>query len=54
MFEKVIYTVCQISGDYAILMTQQGVENTVAMALLPIDLCEGDTLVWENLEYTKA
>ena len=39
------YTVKQITGDYAILLSEDGVENQVA-----ID--EGDKLLWENLAYT--
>jgi len=52
MFEKKEYTVKQIAGDYAILLTDDGIENTVALALLPIDIFEGCRVVWENLEYT--
>ena len=47
------YIVRQIAGDYAILISEEGVENQVAMALLPPDIEEGDRLVWENLAYTK-
>ena len=53
MFERKEYTVKQIAGDYAILLTDDGIENTVALALLPIDIFEGDRIVWENLEYSK-
>ncbi|MBQ1234977.1 MAG: chorismate--pyruvate lyase [Oscillospiraceae bacterium] len=53
MFERKEYTVKLISGDYAILLTDDNIENTVALALLPIDISEGDRLVWENLEYSK-
>lgn len=49
--EKVIYKVIKINGDYAIMQTDDGIENTVAMALLPIEICEGDTVLWENFEY---
>ncbi len=48
----VYYTVQKISGDYAHMISDDGVENTVAMALLPMELCEGDRLLWENFEYT--
>lgn len=46
------YTVKQINGDYAILISDEGIENTVAMALLPPETDEGLRLVWENFEYT--
>ena len=46
------YTVKQITGDYAILLSEDGVENQVAMALLPPGIDEGDKLLWENLAYT--
>lgn len=46
------YTVRQIAGDYAILVSEDGTENQVAMALLPPGIDEGDRLVWENLSYT--
>ena len=50
--EPVKYKVLKINGDYAIMITEDGVENTVAMALLPIEICEGDSVLWENFEYT--
>ena len=49
----IYYTVKQIAGDYAILVSGEGVENQVALALLPPDIDEGDQLIWENLSYTK-
>ena len=51
MLEKVIYTVESIAGDYAVLLSQDGVENRVAMALLPWGIDTGDRLKWENFEY---
>lgn len=50
----VSYTVKLIMGDYAILVSEEGVENQVAMALLPAGIDEGDHLIWENLEYRMA
>ncbi len=50
--EPVHYVVKQIIGDYAILVSEDGVENQVAMALLPPCIDEGDRLLWENLSYT--
>lgn len=46
------YTVKQINGDYALLVSDEGVENTVAMALLPAETDEGMRLRWENFVYT--
>lgn len=50
--EPVKYTVVKINGDYAIMVTEDGIENTVAMALLPVEISEGDTVLWENFTYT--
>lgn len=50
--EPVVYHVLKINGDYAVMKTVDGVENTVAMALLPIEITEGDTVLWENFEYS--
>lgn len=49
--EKVIYIVDKINGDYAIMHTEDGIENTVAMALLPIEIYEGAKLLYEDLSY---
>ncbi len=48
----IYYTVKQINGDYAMLLSDDGIENTVAMALLPLETDEGMRLKWENFEYT--
>ncbi|MBC5786550.1 MULTISPECIES: DUF3006 domain-containing protein [Clostridiaceae] len=48
----VYYTVQKINGDYAVLLSDDGVENTVAMALLPFGVDEGNRLLWENFVYT--
>lgn len=48
----IYYTVKQINGDYAMLISDDGIENTVAMALLPLETDEGMRLKWENFEYT--
>lgn len=50
--EPVVYKVLKINGDYAVMVTEDGVENTVAMALLPIEIAEGDRVLWENFTYT--
>lgn len=49
--EPIVYQVLKINGDYAIMLSDKGVENTVAMALLPMEITEGDTVLWENFEY---
>ena len=54
MFEKVEYICRRLDGDYAILVTTKDgeeIENTVARALLPPELMEGDRVVWEDLSY---
>ncbi|MCI8650421.1 MAG: hypothetical protein HFG20_09930 [Anaerotruncus sp.] len=50
--EPTYYTVMKISGEYAILISDSGVENTVAMALLPPETDEGIRLLCENFSYT--
>lgn len=45
------YTVKDIRGDYAILVDAQGVENPVALALLPAEIDVGQHIVWENFHY---
>ncbi|WP_169515447.1 hypothetical protein [Anaerovorax odorimutans] len=49
--ESIYYTVKQIRGEYAILFSDDGIENTVAMALLPMEIAEGKRLLWENFVY---
>ena len=49
--EPVNYTVTRIWGDYAYLLSEQGVEIQVALALLPEGVDEGQHLIWENFEY---
>lgn len=49
---KIYYTVTKINGDYAIMISDEGIENTVAMALLPLEIDEGTRLLCENFEYT--
>ncbi len=52
MFDKV-YTVRQIDGDYAHLVDKEsGEEILVAMALLPMETDEGDTLEYKNFQYS--
>lgn len=47
------YTVKTINGDYALLVSDEGIENEVAIALLPIGTEIGSRLKWENFEYEK-
>lgn len=49
--EPVYYTVQSIDGDYARLLSDSGVENQVAMFLLPEGTDTGRRLVWENFEW---
>lgn len=50
--EPILYTVTRIDGEYAHLLSDEGVENTVAMALLPLEITEGGRLRWEAFAYT--
>ena len=50
--QPVVYTVRQINGDYAMLLSENGVENMVAMALLPLETDEGIKLLWKDFSYS--
>ena len=47
----VIYTVHNINGDYAYMTSEDGVENQVAMFLLPEGTDIGSRLKWEAFEW---
>lgn len=49
--EPVYYTVDAIDGDYAWMTSDGGVENQVAMFLLPEGTNVGSRLVRENFEW---
>ncbi len=49
---SILYLVVDIDGDYAILRTAAGVENRVAMALLPEGVDIGSRLLFEEFAYT--
>lgn len=51
--EPQFFTVIRINGDYAELRSDSGLENTVALALLP-DVEEGDRLRWEDFQFFKV
>ena len=48
----VYYTVTSIDGDYANMVSDSGVENQVAMFLLPEGTTVGSRLVREILEWS--
>lgn len=50
--EPVYYTVDSINGDYAYMTSDDGVENQVAMFLLPEGADIGSRLLWENFSWT--
>lgn len=49
--EPVYYTVDSINGDYAYMTSDDGVENQVAMFLLPEGTDVGSRLLWENFSW---
>lgn len=49
--QTIFYTVRRIDGDYALLVSDEGVENPVARALLPPETDEGMRLRWEMFSY---
>ena len=52
LFGPIDYVVKNIDGDYAVLVDTDGVENRVAMALLPVATDVGVHLHYENLQYS--
>lgn len=50
--EPVYYTVESVDGDYARLISDNGIENQVAMFLLPEGTTVGSRLVREVLEWS--
>ena len=50
--DPVCYTVQTINGDYAYMISDTGVDNQVAMFLLPEWTDVGSRLVFENFEST--
>ncbi len=53
MLDKVYYTVKDIAGDYAILVSEKG-ENQVALFFLPQEVDIGSKLVYEDFQYSMA
>ena len=51
IMEPIYYTVDSIDGDYAHMISDSGVENQVAMFLLPEGTDVGSRLVRENFEW---
>ena len=50
--EPVYYTVQTINGDYAYLRSDDGVDNQVAMFLLPEGTDIGSRLLYEAFQWT--
>ena len=50
--DPICYTVTNINGDYAYMISDSGIENQVAMFLLPIGTDTGSRLLFENFEWT--
>lgn len=51
--EKNVYKVVLINGDYAELKSATN-DNTVALALLPDDINEGEYVVYKLVEYVRC
>ena len=49
--EPQLFTVIRINGEYAELVSDSGIENTVALALLPDETEVGVRLRWENFQF---
>ena len=50
--EPAYYTVTGINGEYAYMVSDTGVENQVAMFLLPEGTDTGSRLLFENFAWT--
>ena len=50
--DPIYYTVNTINGDYAFMTSDGGVENQVAMFLLPDGVEAGSRLLFENFMWT--
>jgi len=50
--DPICYTINTINGDYAYMTSDEGVENQVAMFLLPDSVAVGSRLLFENFEWT--
>lgn len=48
--EPVLYTVQNINGDYAYMVSNTGADHQVSMFLLPEGTDVGSRLKWENFE----
>lgn len=49
--DKINYLVRQIQGDYVILEDKNGNFNKVAMLLLPVEIQEGDQVIYDFPDY---
>ena len=50
--DPIFYTVQDINGDYAYLITDEGVTHSITMFLLPEGADIGSRLLFENFEWT--
>ena len=50
--DPIRYTVVNINGDYAYMLSDTGIENQVAMFLLPEGVNVGSRLLFELFEWT--
>lgn len=50
--EPVQYTVTSINGDYAYMVSESGIDNQVAMFLLPEGTDVGSKLLFEDFQWT--
>ena len=50
----IYFTVTKISGDYCFMISDQGVENQVALALVPEEAEVGLRLRWEDFQFFLA
>ncbi len=51
---RTFYTCKDIAGDYAILVSDDGNENQVALAFLPPEIDVGSRLVREDFDWDMA
>lgn len=48
---EIVYRVVTINGDYATAESENGDTTDIALALLPPETDEGDTVIFKDFEY---
>lgn len=49
---EIVYKVLTINGDYVTAVSESGDTTDIALALLPPETDEGDTVIFKDFEYS--